>query len=72
MAARRREERVEPPTPNGIERVLGAAEPMFERHFTEATVRRLTALSTEATARHLTALSVAEVEESIVGERPGR
>ncbi|MGV9599487.1 Tn3 family transposase [Streptosporangium sandarakinum] len=36
-----RQEKIEPPTPGRIERLLGAAEAMFERQFTAGTVSRL-------------------------------
>ncbi|MGH3973613.1 MAG: DUF4158 domain-containing protein [Pseudonocardiaceae bacterium] len=43
LLARCREEKFEPPTPGRIERILGAAERMFERQLTTATVDRLSA-----------------------------
>ncbi|MFF5212189.1 Tn3 family transposase [Streptosporangium sp. NPDC000396] len=43
LLARCREERIEPPRPAPIERLLGAAEAMFERQFTTSTVDRLPA-----------------------------
>jgi hypothetical protein len=42
LLARCRQERVEPPGPSRIERILGAAEAMFDRRFTARTVARLT------------------------------
>ncbi len=43
LLARCREVKVEPPAPGQVERLLGAAESMFERDFTIATVERLPA-----------------------------
>ncbi|GAA3507740.1 hypothetical protein FHR32_007259 [Streptosporangium album] len=43
LLARCREERIEPPRPAPIERLLGAAEAMFERQFTMRTLDRLSA-----------------------------
>src|SRR5216683_1011123 len=43
LPARCREVKVEPPAPGQVERLLGAAESMFERDFTIATVERLPA-----------------------------
>jgi len=43
LLARCREVKVEPPTPGQVERLLGAAESMFERQFTETTLGRLAA-----------------------------
>ncbi|MEU7988679.1 Tn3 family transposase [Streptosporangium canum] len=43
LLARCREDRIEPPKATRIERVLGAAESMFERNFTATTVDRLSA-----------------------------
>ncbi|GAA2277597.1 hypothetical protein GCM10010149_21220 [Nonomuraea roseoviolacea subsp. roseoviolacea] len=45
LLTRCREDRIEPPKTTRIERVLGAAESMFERQFTETTVARLSATS---------------------------
>ncbi|MGW3367019.1 DUF4158 domain-containing protein [Streptosporangium canum] len=56
LLPRCREDRIEPPKTSRIERVLGAAEAMFERNFTAATVQRL---SFE---------SVGKLEELIVAE----
>ncbi len=42
LLARCRQERVEPPGPSRIERILGAAEAMSERRFTTRTAARLT------------------------------
>lgn len=42
LLARCRQERVEPPGPSRIERILGTAEAMFERRFTTRTAARLT------------------------------
>ncbi|MEU1387355.1 MULTISPECIES: Tn3 family transposase [unclassified Nonomuraea] len=56
LLARCREDRIEPPKTTRIERVLGAAEAMFERNFTATTVQRL---SFE---------SVGKLEELIVAE----
>lgn len=56
LLARCREDRIEPPKTTRIERVLGAAEAMFERNFTTTTVQRL---SLE---------SVGKLEELIVAE----
>jgi len=56
LLARCREDRIEPPKTSRIERVLGAAEAMFERNFTVTTVQRL---SFE---------SVGKLEELIVAE----
>ncbi|WP_432934089.1 DUF4158 domain-containing protein [Microbispora sp. CA-135349] len=58
LLARCREDRIEPPKTTRIERVLGAAEAMFERNFTATTVQRL---SFE---------SVGKLEELIVAEAP--
>ncbi|MGH7743885.1 MAG: Tn3 family transposase [Candidatus Dormibacteria bacterium] len=41
--ARCRQEKIEPPRPARIERLLGAAEAMFEREFTSASIERLSA-----------------------------
>ncbi|MFB9477435.1 DUF4158 domain-containing protein [Nonomuraea salmonea] len=41
LLARCRADRIEPPKTTRIERVLGAAEAMFERNFTAATMERL-------------------------------
>ena len=41
LVARCREEKIEPPTSGQVERLLGAAESMFERQFTETTTGRL-------------------------------
>ncbi|MEU6745366.1 DUF4158 domain-containing protein [Spirillospora sp. NPDC046719] len=43
LLTRCRENRLEPPTAGRIERLLGAAEAMFERQFTERTLQRLEA-----------------------------
>jgi TnpA family transposase len=43
LVARCRQERIEPPKPSRVERVLGGAEAMFERQFTGAVVERLSA-----------------------------
>ena len=45
LLARCRQEKIEPPTPGQIERLLGAAESMFGRQFTETTLGRLAAES---------------------------
>ncbi|MEV7009132.1 DUF4158 domain-containing protein, partial [Streptosporangium sp. NPDC051022] len=58
LLARCREDRIEPPKTTRIERVLGAAEAMFERNFTATTMERL---SFE---------SVGKLEELIVAEAP--
>lgn len=58
LLARCREDRIEPPKTTRIERVLGAAEAMFERNFTATTVERL---SFE---------SVGKLEELIVADVP--
>lgn len=58
LLARCREMSIEPPKPAPIERLLGAAESMFERHFTETTVERLSAES------------IAKLEELIVADDP--
>ncbi|MEU6711919.1 DUF4158 domain-containing protein [Nonomuraea sp. NPDC046802] len=58
LLARCREDRIEPPKTTRIERVLGAAEAMFERNFTATTVQRL---SFE---------SVGKLKELIVAEAP--
>lgn len=60
VLARCREEKIEPQTPGRIERLLGAAEAMFERQFTEATQGRLDAGP------------VARLEELIVSGDPDR
>ena len=54
LLARCRQEKIEPPTPGQIERLLGAAEAMFERQFTTTTVERLPAAA------------IAKLEELIV------
>jgi hypothetical protein len=59
LLARCREMSIEPPKPAPIERLLGAAEAMFERGFTETTVERLSAES------------IGKLEELIVAEDPG-
>ncbi len=41
LLARCREDRIEPPGPSRIERILGAADAMFERQFTSCTAGRL-------------------------------
>jgi len=41
LSARCRQERIEPPTPGRVERLVGAAEAMFEREFTAAVLGRL-------------------------------
>ncbi|WP_113698516.1 hypothetical protein [Nonomuraea lactucae] len=56
LPARCREDRIEPPKTTRIERVLGAAEAMFERNFTATTVERLSLGS------------VGKLEELIVAE----
>lgn len=43
LLARCRQEKIEPPRPARIERLLGAAQAMFEREFTSATMQRLPA-----------------------------
>jgi TnpA family transposase len=43
LLARCREEKIEPPRPAPVERLLGAAEAMFEREFTTRTLGRLSA-----------------------------
>ncbi|MER5321697.1 DUF4158 domain-containing protein [Streptosporangium roseum] len=45
LLTRCREDRIEPPKATRVERVLGAAESMFERQFTETTLVRLSATS---------------------------
>ena len=54
LLARCRQEKIEPPTPGQIERLLGAAEAMFERQFTTTMVERLPAAA------------IAKLEELIV------
>jgi hypothetical protein len=68
LLARCREEKVEPPTPGRVERLLGAAESMFERQFTETTLERLTA---EAVGRleELIATDDPDAEGGSVGGR---
>lgn len=58
LLARCREVRIEPPKTTRIERVLGAAEAMFERQLTETTIGRLSAES------------VGKLEELIVADDP--
>jgi hypothetical protein len=58
LLTRCREDRIEPPKTTRIERILGAAESMFERQFTETTVARLSATS------------VGKLQELIVPEEP--
>jgi len=58
LLARCREVRIEPPKTTRIERVLGAAEAMFERQLTETTMGRLSAES------------VGKLEELIVADDP--
>jgi hypothetical protein len=58
LLARCREVRIEPPKTTRIERVLGAAEAMFERQLTETTMGRLPAES------------VGKLEELIVADDP--
>jgi Domain of unknown function (DUF4158)/Tn3 transposase DDE domain len=58
LLARCRQEKIEPPAPGRTERLLGAAEAMFERQFTQATAGRL---STE---------SIGKLEELIVPDAP--
>nr|WP_246268501.1 hypothetical protein [Nonomuraea typhae] len=58
LLARCREDRIDPPKTTRIERVLGAAEAMFERNFTATTMERL---SFE---------SVGKLEELIVADSP--
>lgn len=48
LLARCREERMEPPAARPVERLLGAAEAMFEREFTTATMERLPAAAVTA------------------------
>ncbi|MFI7229381.1 DUF4158 domain-containing protein [Nonomuraea angiospora] len=48
LLARCREDRTEPPTPEQIERLAGAAEALFEREFTATTMRRFPASSAVA------------------------
>ncbi|MGH3843499.1 MAG: Tn3 family transposase [Pseudonocardiaceae bacterium] len=43
LLARCREEKIEPPRPARVERLLGAAVAMFEREFTSATIQRVPA-----------------------------
>lgn len=59
LLTRCRAVQIEPPTPGRIERLLGAAESMFERQFTETTLERLSPESIE------------KLEELIVAEDPG-
>ena len=54
LLARCRQEKIEPPAPGQIERLLGTAEAMFERQFTTTTVGRLPAAA------------IAKLEELIV------
>ena len=54
LLARCRQEKIEPPAPGQIERLLGAAEAMFERQFTTTTAGRLPAAA------------IAKLEELIV------
>jgi TnpA family transposase len=48
LVARCRVQRIEPPAPSRIERVLGAAREAFEQHFTARTVARLSAQTVAA------------------------
>jgi hypothetical protein len=64
LLARCREEKIEPPQPARIERLLGAAEAMFERQFTSATRQRLPA---EAIARLEELIAVDDAD--VVGGR---
>src|SRR5581483_6672091 len=65
LLARCRQEKIEPPRPARMERLLGAAEAMFEREFTTATLGRLPA---EVTSR-LEALISADDPDAVGGGR---
>jgi len=65
LLARCRQEKIEPPRPARMERLLGAAEAMFERDFTTATLGRLPA---EVTSR-LEALINAGDPDAVGGGR---
>ncbi|MFI0487471.1 Tn3 family transposase [Actinomadura sp. 9N215] len=56
LLARCRQERVEPPSPGRVERLVGAAEAMFEREFTAAVFGRLP-VSAVARLRELVAVA---------------
>ena len=47
LLARFRDERIEPPGPSRIERILGAGRSLFERRFTHGIVERLSAVAIE-------------------------
>jgi TnpA family transposase/ribosomal protein L17 len=64
LLARCRQEKIEPPRPARIERLLGAAQAMFEREFTSATIQRLPA---EVIARLEELITVADADA--VGDR---
>lgn len=75
LLARCREERIEPPKTTRTERVLGAAEAMFERNFTTTTVERLSAesigkLEELVIADALAPDPVVEAEDTAEGKRP--
>jgi hypothetical protein len=55
LLARFREDRIEPPGPSRIERILGAARSLFERRFTHGIIERLSAMAIERLEQLLTA-----------------
>ena len=55
LLARLRGERIEPPGPSRVERIVGAARPLFDRRFTEGIVARLPPSAVEALEELITA-----------------
>ena len=55
LLARFRDERIEPPGPSRIERILGAGRSLFERRFTHGIVERLSVVAIERLEQLLTA-----------------
>ncbi|MFJ2032276.1 DUF4158 domain-containing protein [Streptosporangium sp. NPDC087985] len=69
LLTRCREDKIEPPTPGQVERLLGTAEAMFERQFTTTTAGRLSA-ETIAKLEELIDTGVNETVRPHLGAQP--
>ncbi|MCW2877281.1 MAG: transposase Tn3 family protein, partial [Sphaerisporangium sp.] len=69
LLARCRQEKIEPPTPGRIERLLGSAESMFERQFAERTLHRLPLVSV---TRLEELVAVGDPDDAAAGSVGGR
>jgi TnpA family transposase len=69
LLARCRQEKIEPPTPGRIERLLGSAESMFERQFAERTLHRLPPVSVTSLERLVAVDDPDDAAGSVGGRR---